>query len=127
MQVGDQAFFYHSSNGKDTGIFGIARINREAYPDPTSFDKNSKYYDNKTSPANPKWFMVDLELVEEWGGAPLRLEEMKALKDDPDRKEAQAALSGMPLLQKGNRLSVQPVTAGQWDFICSLNAQKRKV
>ena len=53
-----KVFFYHSNAGSQTGIVGTAYVAKEAYPDPTSFDKKSKYYDSKTSKDNPKWFMV---------------------------------------------------------------------
>ena len=119
MKIGDCAFFYHSNNGSGTGIVGTAQISREAYPDHTSFDKSSKYFDSKTDPKSPKWFMVDLELVQIWR-EPVTLHTLKDLLSDTGNKEAQSVLGSMPLLQKGSRLSVQPVTKDQWDYICAL-------
>lgn len=125
MKLGDKAFFYHSNNGKDTGIVGIASISREAYPDHTSFDKSSKYYDAKTSSENPKWFMVDLALEEIWQ-KPVLLHNLKSLLSDASNKEAQVALGGMPLLQKGSRLSIQPVSSQQWEFIVNYSENNTK-
>ena len=122
MKIGDKAFFYHSNNGKETGIVGIARVSREAYPDHTSFDKRSEYYDAKTSPENPKWFMVDLSLEEIWP-MPVLLQDLKSLLSDASNQEAQNVLSSMPLLQKGSRLSIQPVSSQQWDFIVNYAAK----
>lgn len=119
MKIGDRAFFYHSNCGKDTGIVGTARISREAYPDHTSFDRKSKYFDGATSPDNPKWFMIDLELEEIWA-KPVRLHKLKSLLSDDKETNAREILGSMPLLQKGSRLSVQPVTAIQWKFICDI-------
>ncbi|MDD9950201.1 MAG: EVE domain-containing protein [Zetaproteobacteria bacterium] len=108
MQVGDYAFFYHS-NCKVPGVVGLARVVRAAYPDHTSFDKSSKYYDPKSSPDNPRWFMVDLEFVEKFG----REASLTELKHQP-------ALEDLRLVQRGNRLSVMPVTAKEAQCILRL-------
>lgn len=105
MQVDDLVFFYHSSC-KPAGIAGIAKVVREAYPDHTSWDPTSHYHDPKSSPENPRWFMVDIELVEKW---PYILP-LSALKNDP-------ALNDMALTKKGNRLSVMPVKESEWQHI----------
>lgn len=97
MQVGDMVLFYHS-NAKPPGIAGIARVCKPAYPDHTQFDPDSKYFDAKSDPENPRWLMVDIEFVAKLP----ELIPLDRLRDDP-------ALEGMPLLQKGQRLSVQPV------------------
>ena len=65
MKEGDLVFFYHS-NAKPTGIVGLAQVVKEAYPDHFAWDKNSKYFDEKSSPDNPRWFMVDVGFVEKW-------------------------------------------------------------
>ena len=105
MQMGDLIFFYHSSC-KPAGIAGVAKVVREAYPDHTSWDPTSHYYDPKSSPDHPRWFMVDIELVEKWPSVlPL-----STLKQDP-------ALSDMLLTKKGNRLSVMPIKPNEWQHI----------
>lgn len=105
MKVGDGVLYYHS-NAKPPGIVGIARVSREGYPDPSQFDEKSHYYDAKSSEENPRWIVVDIEFV-------AKLDEtlsLPALKEDPK-------LEGLPLLQKGQRLSVQPVEAKHWRHI----------
>ncbi|WP_067342603.1 EVE domain-containing protein [Marinomonas spartinae] len=105
MQMGDLIFFYHSSC-KPAGIAGVAKVAREAYPDHTSWDPTSHYYDPKSSPDHPRWFMVDIELVEKWSNVlPL-----STLKQDPE-------LSDMLLTKKGNRLSVMPIKPNEWQRI----------
>ena len=105
MKVGDQAFLYHS-NCEEPGIVGIMKIVREGYPDFTAFDPQDKHYDPKSDPQNPRWYMVDVQFVRELQ----RTISLKELKDYD-------ALKDMPLVQRGNRLSVMPVTRKQWDFI----------
>jgi predicted RNA-binding protein with PUA-like domain len=97
MQQGDLVLFYHS-NAKPPGVAGVARVCREAYPDHTQFDPSSEYHDPKATGERPRWFMVDVEFVEKFP----ELLPLPELRDDP-------ALEGMPLLKKGQRLSVQPV------------------
>lgn len=112
MKVGDLVLFYHS-NTKPPHVAGVARIVREGYPDFTSWDADSKYYDEKSTPESPRWFMVDIEPVRE-----LPMVGLQNMKDNPN-------LEGMPLLQRGQRLSVQPVTAEQFDEILSMAGVKR--
>ncbi len=103
MRRGDQAFFYHS-NCKQPGVVAIVQIVRAAYPDPSAFDPGSPYYDPKSDAADPRWFMVDVQLVRRLQ----RLIGLAEIKRNP-------ALRGMALVQRGNRLSVMPLTAKQWN------------
>lgn len=105
MHVGDPVFFYHS-NCDTPAIVGIAEIATEAYPDPTAFDPESPYYDPKSSPESPRWFLVEVRLVRRLK-RPITLEELKACPE----------LEGFPLVRRGNRLSVMPVSAEHWRFI----------
>jgi predicted RNA-binding protein with PUA-like domain len=107
MQVGDQAFFYHSSC-TIPGIVGIVEISQSAYPDATQFDRNSKYFDPKATRARPRWFNVEVKLTRK-----TRLISLSELR-------AQNSLSKMRLLARGNRLSITPVTAAEWKFILQL-------
>jgi len=109
MKIGDQAFFYHS-NCKEPGIVGIMQIVKESYVDPTAFDPNEKYYDPKSDPANPRWYMVDVQHVRD-------LRRNISLRE---LKSHTIALQELPLIRKGNRLSTMPVTAMQWQFILGL-------
>lgn len=105
FSTGDLAFFYHS-RCKVPGIVGTIQIVREAYPDPTAFDPTEKYYDPKSDPDNPRWLMVDVKLVRKFP----RIVSLSELRAEP-------ALSQMRVLQRGNRLSVTPVSKMEWDFI----------
>ena len=109
MRKGDRVFFYHS-NCKEPGIVGLARVAREGYPDFTAFDPETKYYDPKSDPDQPRWYMVDLAFDR-------KLERTIGLQE---LKEHAEALGDFPLLRRGNRLSVMPVTAEQWDYILRL-------
>jgi predicted RNA-binding protein with PUA-like domain len=110
MKLGDQAFFYHS-NCAEPGIVGIMEVAREGYPDQAAFDPESDYYDPKSEPDHPRWFVVDVRYVRHLKRN-IPLTELKQYEAGP--------LSGMPLVRKGNRLSVMPVTPEQWDFILGL-------
>ena len=105
MEVDDLVFFYHSSC-QPAGIAGIAKVTRSAYPDHTSWDTSSPYYDPKSSEESPRWFMVDIELVEIFPS----LIPLSSLKQDP-------ALNEMTLVKKGSRLSVMPILASEWQHI----------
>jgi len=108
MRVGDQIFFYHS-NCPQPGIVGIAEVVKEAYPDFTAFDPDSPYHDPKSTPANPRWHMVDIAYLR-----PLtRTITLAELKTYPE-------LAPLPLVRRGNRLSIMPVTREQWQFILGL-------
>ncbi len=104
MQVGDLAFFYHSSC-PEPGIAGIVRISKAAYPDASQFDRKSPYYDPKATRAAPRWFNVEVTLVEKTRLVPLA------------ELRTQRELAAMRLLQRGNRLSITPVEPGEWKFI----------
>ena len=108
MKIGDLIFFYHS-NCKPPGIVGIMEVVREGYPDFTAFDPQSKYFDEKSHPTKPRWFMVDIQLVCKFE----RLISLEELKTHPQ-------LEGMQLLQRGNRLSITPVSKKHWEFIHGL-------
>lgn len=107
--VGDLAFFYHS-NCKVPGIVGIMKVTTESYPDPFQFDSNSKYFDPKSHPDNPRWYGVELQFVEAFAHT-ISLTDLKA----------SAALQDMALVRKGNRLSVMPVSKNEWDTILTMN------
>jgi len=110
MKKGDLAFFYHS-NCEHPGIVGMMRVHREAYPDHTAFDCNDKHFDPKSNPDNPRWMMVDVKYVRKLKNT-IELAELKGF--------AEGELKDFPLLRKGNRLSIMPVTKQQWEFILSL-------
>ena len=107
MRVGDQVFFYHSSCDQP-GIIGIAEVSKLAYPDTTQFDPDSKYFDPKATPQNPRWFNVDVRLINK-----TRLVGIKELRDHPE-------LASMRILQKGNRLSITPVDPAEWRFVMGI-------
>ena len=107
MSVGDGVLFYHS-NTKPPGIVGLAEVVSQAYPDPTAFDKESKYYDEKSDPNNPRWFLVDVAYKKDFKHQ-ISLEVMKAMPE----------LAEMKVLQKGNRLSITPVSEQEFQAICS--------
>jgi predicted RNA-binding protein with PUA-like domain len=108
MKKGDQVFFYHS-NTKPPHIAGLCEIASAAYPDPTQFDPDSQYYDPKSSKDEPRWWLVDVKFIEEF---PEKLS-LQALKDNPKLKD-------MKLVQKGSRLSVQPVTPEEWQEVMKM-------
>ncbi len=104
MKKGDLVFFYQSSTDPQA-IVGICEVVREAYPDPTAFDRRHKGYDESSTPDAPTWFQVDLKAVEALA-RPVTLADLKARKE----------LAGMALLRIG-RLSVTPVRASEWKVI----------
>lgn len=108
MQVGDGVLFYHSS-ADPTGIAGLARVASEPYPDPTQFDRRSPYFDERATRAAPVWIQVDIEAL-----APLP--EVLTLA----RMRAAQELATMAVLQRGQRLSVLPVTAAEWKAVLAL-------
>ena len=105
MRKGDPVLVYHS-NADPKAVVGIAEVAREAYPDPSQFDRKDDHYDPDSSPDDPRWFQVDVRAVEKLP-SPVTLEQMKAAKE----------LRGMPLLQRGNRLSVLPVSEAEFRAI----------
>ena len=108
MKKGDEVIFYHSSADPPAAV-GTATIAREAYPDRYQFDPKSKYYDAKADPENPRWEMVDVRFGKRFE-RPVTLPELREQKP----------LAKMELLRKGNRLSVQPVTAKEWRVVLKL-------
>lgn len=110
IKLGDQVLIYHSSC-KDVGVVGIAEVVREAYPDHFQFDPEGPYFDPKSDPDNPRWIMVDIEYRRH-----LRLVSLKRMKANP-------SLAEMPLVKRGNRLSIMPVTEGQWQEILQMTGQ----
>ena len=108
MQLGDRVLFYHSSC-EPPGVAGLARVARTAYPDFTAWTPASKYYDPKSTPDSPRWFMVDVEFEEKFVRF-VPLEELRRTR----------GLEDMLLLRRGMRLSVQPVTDRQFELICRL-------
>lgn len=104
VAMGDKVFIYHSSC-KQPGIAGIASVSQTAITDPTQFDSNSKYYDPKSSEADPRWHTVALKFVKK-----VKFIRLATLKDD-------SQLENMYLVKKGSRLSIQPVTEDEWEYI----------
>jgi predicted RNA-binding protein with PUA-like domain len=102
MKVGDLAFFYHS-NCKIPGIIGITKIVKSAYPDHTQFDPENHHYDPKSNLENPRWVMVDVKFEKQFK----TVISLDSLRENPKLVE-------MPLLRKGNRLSITPVSKHQW-------------
>lgn len=107
MQLGDLAFFHHSSCA-EPGIAGICEVCAPAHPDATQFDPASPYFDAKATPDRPRWLCVDVKFVEK-----TRVFSIAALRRQP-------ALAGMQILQRGNRLSITPVSADEWQAIMEL-------
>lgn len=108
MKPGDEILFYHSSC-KVPGVVGLARVCKEAYPDFTAWDPESKYYDPKSTSEKPRWFMVDVEFVKKFPDV-ISLSQIRQT----------VALQEMRLLQKGNRLSIMPVDEQEFRTICKL-------
>ncbi|MEO8407590.1 MAG: EVE domain-containing protein [Oxalobacteraceae bacterium] len=104
MRAGDGVLFYHSSCA-EPGIAGLAEVASASYPDSTQFDSASIYFDAKATPENPRWMLVDIRVLEK-----TRLITLAELRSHPQ-------LEQMPVLKRGNRLSITPVTPDQWRFI----------
>jgi len=109
MRKGDLAFFYHSSCATP-GIVGICEIVSGAYPDPSAFDPGSTYFDAGSDPDQPRWLMVDVKFRRRTR----RLISLEEIKQHADR------LEGLPLIRRGNRLSIMPVDKAHWDLILAL-------
>ena len=105
MQIGDQVFFYHS-NCDVPGIVGIAEIATQGYPDDTALNPESKYFDPKSDSLKPRWYRVDVKFVRKLRRT-ISLHELRT----------QTALENMPLVRKGCRLSIMPVTPAEWQAI----------
>ncbi|KAM4014827.1 thymocyte nuclear protein 1 isoform 2-T3 [Anomaloglossus baeobatrachus] len=115
MKVGQEAFFYHS-NCKEPGVAGIIKVVKESYPDHTQFDPKNPHYDPASSKDNPKWSMVDVQFVRMLRRY-ISLAELKTLHQK--HKTSGGALRGVALFTRA-RLSVQPLTQEEFDFILSL-------
>ena len=113
MRKGDLAFFYHS-NCKEPGIVGIVEVVKEGYPDFTAFEPGEKYYDPKSDPENPRWYMVDVKLKRKFKRV-ISLQELKNYK----------SLDEMLILKRGNRLSITPISKKHWDFILKLENKSK--
>ena len=107
-QKGDQCLFYHSVTDP-VGVAGIAEVTKLGIPDPTQFDKKSKYYDKRASVETPVWVSPEVKFVKKFDDV-LPLKEIRLNKK----------LNSMSLLRKGNRLSVQPVSAGEFKEILKM-------
>ena len=108
MQLGDQVLFYHS-NAQPPGVAGLAQVSRPAAADPTQFDKKSEYFDAKARPEKPNWFCVEVSYQEKFKNF-VSLEDLRS----------EVALKDMLVLKKGQRLSIQPVTAAEIKILCQL-------
>jgi len=112
MSRGDQAFFYHS-NCDEPGIAGIVSIARSGYPDPSQFDEKGRYYDEKATEEEPRWYSFDVK----WRR---RLKTFVPLAD----LKANGKLREMKVVQRGQRLSIQPVSAAEWREVCRMGGIK---
>ena len=107
MSIGDLVLFYHS-NCKPPHVAGIAKVCKEGYPDHTAQDSSSNYFDPKATPDEPRWMMVDIEPVVELSNV-----ELSVLRLNPE-------LEDMPLLKRGQRLSVQSVPPEHFEIVCRM-------
>lgn len=112
MQLGDGVLFYHSNI--DPSIVGTATVVKAGYPDHTARDRKGKYFDPKSSPENPIWYMVDIKFESKFP-KPLALAELRKVP----------SLAKMVLLKKGVRLSVQPVAPDEWRTVLALGRKQR--
>ena len=108
MKNGDLAFFYHSACD-EPGIVGIMEIVKPGYPDPTAFDPASRYFDPKSDPDDPRWYLVDVKYKRKLKRT-ITLEELRR----------QPLLQNMKLLQRGNRLSIMPLTEKEWKCVLGM-------
>ena len=113
MSIGDLVLFYHS-NCKPPHVAGIAKVCKEGYPDHTAQDSSSNYFDPKATPDEPRWMMVDIEPVVELSNV-----ELSVLRLNPE-------LEDMPLLKRGQRLSVQPVPPEHFEIVCRMGGLQGK-
>ena len=114
MKVGDGVLFY-ASNADPSGVTGLAEVAREGYPDPTAFEPKSRYYDPKSDPDAPIWYRVDVRFVEAFP----QLIPLEALKATP-------GLERMMVVQKGSRLSVQPVAKPEFEIVRKLGRKQKR-
>jgi predicted RNA-binding protein with PUA-like domain len=114
VRLGDGVLFYHS-NADPPAVAGIAEVVQEAHPDPTAFEPDAQHYDPKSDPDSPTWYQVAIRAVRPIE-PPIGLPRLRTIK----------ALAGMELLRKGSRLSIQPVSAAEWDAIVALAHSKTR-
>jgi len=114
MQPGDRAFFYYSSCAVP-GVYGVVEIVRAAYPDHTAWDPTNPHFDSRSTPTRSLWDMVDVQFVREFD-TPVLLSTIKM----------QSKLKQMPLVQRGSRLSVMPVTQPEWNTILKLAEERTR-
>lgn len=108
--VGDLAFMYHSSC-EVPGVVGVMKVVSKGYPDSTAFDRKHAHYDPDSNPKEPRWYMVDVRLEQRFP---------RVISLDELRTHANGKLRELLILKRGNRLSITPVSAAEWRFICSL-------
>lgn len=108
IKKGDQVLFYHS-NADPTGVAGVAKIVKEAYPDSTAWETKSKYFDERSSPEKPSWFMVDVAFVKKFKNV-ISLDQLKA----------DTRLNGLMVTRRGSRLSIQPVEKKHFNIILKM-------
>jgi predicted RNA-binding protein with PUA-like domain len=114
MKAGDGVLFY-ASNAEPSGVSGVAEISRAGYPDPYAFQEGHKYYDPKSDPDNPTWYMVDIRFVERFP----EIVPLATLKETP-------GLEAMEVNRKGSRLSVQPVAKQEFEIVRRLGRKAGK-
>lgn len=114
VAVGDEVLFYHSS-ADPSGVVGRCRVTKAGYPDRTALDPESPYHDPKSTEAEPRWYLVDVQLVEKFP----RIIPLGELKTTP-------GLEDMLVIRKGMRLSIQPVTPPQWKTVLQLARRKAR-
>ena len=111
IQVGDYALFYHS-NAEQIGVVGEMRVIQAAYPDPTQFDTKSVYFDAQSQPKNPRWLAINVQFLTEYSSV-ITLAELKI----------SPVFKNSPLVQKGNRLSIIPLSPAQYEFVSKRGRQ----
>ena len=111
MEEGDRVLIYHSSADPPV-VAGLAEVVRRGYPDPTQFGPKDDHYDPESTPAAPRWYQVDVKAVRKLS-RPVSLEEIRRTK----------ALAKMPLVQRGQRLSVQPVAPEEYALIVRMGSK----
>lgn len=114
FQVGDGVLFY-ASNSVPSGVSGLAEVSRATYPDTFAFDKKHEYFDPKSDPDNPTWYMVDVKFVEKFPA----VVPLETLKESP-------GLEAMMVIRKGMRLSIQPVAKPEFEIVKKLGRAAAK-
>ncbi len=114
MKIGDKVIFYHSNTEPPSAV-GIAEVVKESYPDFSAFDPSDKHFDPKSKEEKPTWFMVDIKFVKKFKN----IVPLQAMKENPKLQE-------MKLVQRGNRLSVMPITKEEFDEIVKMSKQPAK-